>query len=111
MKGIAMKSKTLIPVILAAGVIAAPMPALASAELANAKNCGACHAMDKKRIGPSYQAIAEKYANDRGAEPKLARKVREGGVGVWGQVPMPANPQVSPDEAAALTRWILSVRK
>jgi cytochrome c len=111
MEGIAMKSKTLIPVILAAGVVAAPMPALASPELANAKNCGACHAVDKKRIGPSYQAIAEKYANDRNAGPKLARKVREGGVGVWGQIPMPANPQVSPDEAAALTQWILSVRK
>jgi len=86
-------------------------PAMASPQLANAKNCGACHAMEKKRIGPSYQAVAEKYANDRDAVPKLTRKVREGGVGVWGQVPMPANPRVTEDEATALVRWILASRK
>jgi cytochrome c len=106
-----MTSKALLASILAGAVLCAPMSVVASPELANAKNCGACHAVDKKRIGPSYQAIAEKYASDRDAVAKLARKVREGGVGVWGQIPMPANPQVTPDEATALSKWILSVRK
>ncbi len=82
--------------------------ALASAELAKAKNCVACHAADKRLVGPSYRQIAAKYANDRSALEKLTRKVREGGSGVWGQVPMPPNPQVSAEEAAALVQWALS---
>lgn len=82
--------------------------AVASAELAKAKNCVACHAADKKLVGPSYRQIAAKYTNDRSALEKLTRKVREGGSGVWGQVPMPPNPQVSAEEAATLVRWALS---
>jgi cytochrome c len=82
--------------------------ALASAELAKAKNCTACHAVDKKLIGPSYKNVAAKYANDKDALAKLTKKVREGGVGVWGQIPMPANPQVSADEATALVKWVMS---
>ncbi len=82
--------------------------AQASAELAKAKNCVACHAPDRKLIGPAYKAIAAKYASDRNAVDKLTAKVREGGSGVWGQIPMPANPQVSAEEAAALVKWILS---
>jgi cytochrome c len=82
-------------------------PALADAELARAKNCMACHAMEKKLIGPSYKDVALKYASDRNARAGLAKKVRDGGVGVWGQIPMPANPQVSADEATKLVNWIL----
>lgn len=82
--------------------------ALASADLAKAKNCTACHAVDKKLIGPSYKSVAQKYANDKDAVAKLAKKVREGGSGVWGQIPMPANPQVSADEATALVQWVMS---
>lgn len=82
--------------------------AMASAELAKAKNCTACHAIDKKLIGPAYKAVAAKYANDKEAVAKLTKKVREGGVGVWGQIPMPANPQVSAEEAETLVRWVLS---
>ena len=82
--------------------------AVASADLAKAKNCMACHAADKKLVGPSYKQIAAKYGNDKGAVEKLTRKVREGGAGVWGQVPMPPNPQVSADEAATLVQWVLS---
>jgi cytochrome c len=67
----------------------------------------ACHAIDKKLIGPSYKDVALKYANDRNATAKLATKVRDGSVGVWGQIPMPANPQVSADEATKLVSWIL----
>lgn len=83
-------------------------PAMASAELAKAKNCVACHAPDKKLVGPSYKQVAAKYANDKTAAEKLTKKVREGGSGVWGQVPMPPNPQVSAEEAATLVQWVLS---
>lgn len=84
--------------------------ALASAELARAKNCLACHAIDQKLVGPAYKDVAAKYANDKDAEARLARKIREGGSGVWGVVPMPANPQVSADEARALAKWVLSLK-
>ncbi|MCS6945099.1 MAG: c-type cytochrome [Sutterellaceae bacterium] len=84
--------------------------AFASAELAKAKNCMACHANDKKLVGPSYRDVAARYANDKDAVAKLAKKIREGGVGVWGQVPMPANPQVSEAEAQTLARWVLSIK-
>lgn len=82
----------------------------ASADLARAKNCAACHAVDKTLIGPAYRSIASRYANDRNALAQLTRKVREGGVGAWGPVPMPANPQVSPEEAQTLVRWVLQQR-
>lgn len=84
--------------------------AIASADLAKARNCTACHAADKKILGPAFKDIAIKYASDKDAAAKLARKVREGGVGVWGQVPMPANPQVTADEAGTLVKWILGQR-
>jgi cytochrome c len=82
--------------------------ALASADLAKSKNCLACHAVDKKVVGPSYKEVSAKYASDKDAVAKLAKKVREGGVGVWGQIPMPANPQVNEAEAQTLVKWILS---
>lgn len=82
--------------------------ALANADLAKAKNCLACHATDKKVVGPSYKEVAAKYAGDKAAADKLAKKIREGGVGAWGQIPMPANPQVSDAEAKTLAAWVLS---
>lgn len=84
--------------------------AFASADLAKAKNCMACHAMDKKLVGPSYKDVAAKYAGDKDAAAKLAKKIREGGTGVWGQVPMPANPQVSEADALTLAKWVLTVK-
>ena len=83
-------------------------PVHASMDLAKAKNCTACHAVDKKLIGPSYKDVAAKYANDKDAVAKLSQKVIKGGVGAWGQIPMPANPQVSADEATALVKWVMS---
>ncbi len=82
----------------------------ASATLAKAKNCLACHAADKKLVGPAYKDIAAKYASNKTADVILAKKIREGGVGVWGQIPMPANPQVSADEARTLAKWVLSIK-
>lgn len=95
--------------VIALGSFAAK-PALASADLAKAKNCLACHAPDKKLIGPSYKDVAAKYAKDAGAAKNLAQKIQKGGVGVWGQIPMPANPQVSAAEAETLAKWILATK-
>lgn len=83
-------------------------PALADLQLATAKNCMACHAIDKKLVGPSYKDVAAKYAGQKDAADKLAAKVIKGGSGVWGPVPMPANAQVTPDEAKKLVAWILA---
>lgn len=83
-------------------------PALADQALANAKNCMACHAVDKKLVGPAYKEVANKYAGQKDAVDKLALKIIKGGSGVWGPVPMPANPQVSEAEAKKLAGWVLS---
>lgn len=82
--------------------------ALANADLAKAKNCMACHAIDKKLVGPAYKDVAAKYAGQKDAEDKLVQKVLKGGGGVWGPVPMPANTQVNEAEAHTLVKWILS---
>ena len=83
-------------------------PAMADLQLATAKNCMACHAIDKKLVGPSYKDVAAKYAGQSDAAGKLEAKVLKGGSGVWGPVPMPANAQVSPAEAKQLVAWILT---
>ena len=82
--------------------------ALADMALATAKNCMACHAVDKKLVGPSYKDVAAKYAGQADAVDKLSAKVIKGGSGVWGPVPMPANAQVNADEAKKLVTWILT---
>lgn len=81
--------------------------ALASPELAKAKNCMTCHAIDKKIVGPAYKDIAAKRAGDKGAEAALTAKIKGGSQGEWGQVPMPAN-NVTDAEAATLAKWVLS---
>lgn len=85
-------------------------PAFADQALATSKNCMACHAADKKLVGPSFKDIAKKYAGDKAAADKLAEKVIKGGAGTWGPVPMPANPQVSADESKKLVAWILATK-
>jgi cytochrome c len=84
--------------------------ALAQLDLAKQKNCLACHSVEKKIVGPAYKDVAKKYENDKEALPRLAKKVREGGVGVWGQIPMPANPQVNEAESLTLVKWVLSLK-
>jgi cytochrome c len=84
--------------------------AFANPDLAKAKNCLACHAPDKKLVGPSYKDVAAKYSKEKDAAAKLAKKIREGGVGVWGPVPMPANPQVNEAEAQTLAKWVLTTK-
>lgn len=92
----------------AALVALAATPAWAQQDLAQQKNCMACHAIDKKLVGPAYKDVAAKYAGQKDAVDKLTQKVLKGGSGVWGPVPMPANPQVSEAEAKQLVQWVLS---
>lgn len=86
---------------------AAPAFADAGADLAKAKGCLACHAVDKKLVGPAYKDVAAKYAGDKTAVAKLAEKIQKGGVGVWGQIPMPAN-NVTADEAKTMAEWVMA---
>jgi cytochrome c len=85
----------------------AAAPAWAQQDLAQKKNCMACHAIDKKLVGPAYKDVAAKYAGQKEAVDMLTQKVLKGGAGVWGPVPMPANPQVSEAEAKQLVQWVL----
>ena len=76
-------------------------------DLLKAKNCMACHAVDKKIVGPAYKDVAAKYKADKTAVDKLATKIQKGGAGAWGQVPMPPN-AVSVAEAKQMATWVLS---
>jgi cytochrome c len=93
----------------AVGIVVAA-PAMAQADLAQKKNCLACHAIDQKLIGPAYKDVAAKYKGQKDAPAKLAEKIQKGGAGVWGQIPMPPNP-VTPEEAKSLAAWVLSMAK
>ncbi|WP_047541102.1 c-type cytochrome [Methylotenera versatilis] len=94
-------------------LLAAPVNAAnadAAKALAQKSGCLACHSIDKKVLGPSYKDIAAKYKGDKSAEAKLVAKVKTGGSGVWGPMPMPANsPQVKDDDIKTIVQWILSM--
>ena len=94
----------------ALAAITVSTPAMADEALAKAKNCMACHAIDKKLVGPAYKDVAKKYAADAGAVDKLATKIVKGGSGVWGAVPMPPNAGVKDAEAKKLAGWIMSMK-
>jgi cytochrome c len=107
--------KTRLPAlaIVAAALTSFQAPAFADQALATSKNCMACHAVDKKMVGPSYKDVAAKYAGNKDAAAMLAEKIQKGstpGKGNWGAVPMPANPQVNAAEAAKLAAWVLAVK-
>jgi cytochrome c len=91
-----------------AALTALSAPALADEALAKSKNCMACHAVDKKLVGPSYKDVAKKYGGDAKAVDALAAKIVKGGSGVWGAITMPANPQVSEADAKKLAAWVLT---
>ncbi len=84
-------------------------PAFADLALATSKNCMACHAVDKKLVGPSFKEIAKKYVGQEDAVDKLSVKVIKGGSGVWGSMPMPASPQVNEADAKKLVTWVLAI--
>jgi cytochrome c len=90
-----------------AAVAAVSAPAMADEALAKSKNCMACHAVDKKLVGPAYKDVAKKYAGDAKAVDAMAAKIQKGGSGVWGAIPMPANPQVNDADAKKLAAWVL----
>lgn len=82
----------------------------ANEELAKKSACTACHATEKKVVGPSFKEIAAKYKGNAGAEAMLATKVKKGGSGTWGQVPMPPNASVKDDDIKTLVKWILAMK-
>ncbi|HWA13865.1 MAG TPA: c-type cytochrome [Burkholderiales bacterium] len=105
--------KFLVAVAASAGLVLAcnanaAVDAAKAKALAQSKNCFACHAVDKKLVGPAYTEVSKKYKGAAGAEAALIKKVIHGGGGVWGTIPMPPNP-VKEDEAKLLVEWILSM--
>ena len=93
-----------------AGFALVALPAAANEELAKKNACTACHAVDKKLVGPAFKEVANKYRNDKKAEAMLVEKVKKGGVGVWGQVPMPPNSSVKDEDIKKLVAWVLSLK-
>ncbi len=99
---------TLVGLLATVSFLSAASPALADPALAASRNCMACHAMERKLVGPAFKDVAKKYAGQKDAVDKLAIKIRQGGAGNWGVIPMPANTQVSEAEAKKLAAWVLS---
>ena len=102
-----------VPVPEAAAPVAKVEPAISEADalqLAKKNNCFACHAVDKKVVGPSFKDVAAKYRGDAGAEARLMNKIAKGGSGVWGAMMMPASPQVSEADRKILARFVLSLK-
>jgi cytochrome c len=96
---------------MAIGTAHAAMDNAAAEALMKKDGCAACHAIDKKIIGPSYIDVAAKYRGDKDAAAKLVKKVKDGGSGVWGPVPMPPNTTTSPADIKNLVDWILALKK
>ncbi|CAB3756867.1 cytochrome C [Burkholderia sp. MSh2] len=102
--------RVLLATLLTGGAVAARADQADGLALAQRKNCMACHAIGKPLMGPSFQDIAGKYAARGDAADYLAQSIVKGSVGVWGNVPMPANTQLTNSEAHTLAQWVLSVR-
>ena len=92
-------------------MVSVSAPVFASKEIASKNSCMGCHAMDKKVVGPSYKDIAAKYKGQPDAVDKLVKKVKVGGGGVWGAVPMPGNNRISDADAKTVVQWILDSNK
>ena len=78
--------------------------------LAQKSACMSCHGVDKKIVGPAFKEVAKKYEGDKTAHDRLVEKVKTGGKGVWGPIPMPPSPQVKPEEASKIIEWVLSLK-
>jgi len=101
----------LVAALFAAGNAHAALDNAAAQALMQKDGCSACHAIDKKVVGPAYQDVAAKYKGDKDAMAKLTGKVKKGGSGVWGPIPMPPNAQVSDADINNLVSWILTLKK
>lgn len=95
---------------IAAGLLACAGTALADMDMLKKNNCIACHAMDSAVFGPALKAVAKKYTGDATAQDRIAKKIRAGGAGVWGESPMPPQPQVSEADAQTLAKYILGLK-
>jgi cytochrome c len=95
---------------LTAACLAFAAGAQADEKLAQANGCTACHSIDKKLVGPAYKDVAAKYRGNKDAEAMLVKKVKEGGKGTWGEIPMPPNGHVKDDDIKTLVRWVLSLK-
>lgn len=84
--------------------------ASANQALAQKNACLSCHGIDKKIVGPAYKEVAKKYSGDKTAQAKLVAKVKAGGKGVWGEIPMPPNPGVKTEDAEKIIEWVLSLK-
>lgn len=102
--------KTIATLLAAAACISLAGMAQASEKLAQASGCTACHSVDKKLIGPSYKDVAAKYRGNKAAEAALIKKVKAGGKGVWGDIPMTPNAHVKDEDIKTLVQWILSIK-
>ena len=78
--------------------------------LAKNNMCLACHAVDKKLVGPAFKDVAAKYASRKDAVEYLTKKIKSGGSGVWGPIPMPAQSQLTDEQAKELARWVLTAK-
>lgn len=96
--------------IVVASALAVAAPAMASEALLKANNCMACHAIDKKLVGPAYKDVAKKHNGNLADADKLAEKIMKGGSGVYGAIPMPANPKVTAADAKAMATFILGLK-
>ncbi|MDQ6619610.1 MAG: c-type cytochrome [Pseudomonadota bacterium] len=103
--------RTAVTLGLAALVFASAATAQSGEDLLKKNGCTACHAIDKKVVGPAYMEVSEKYKTDTGAAARLMDKVKKGGSGVWGQIPMPPNPQVSDADLKTMISFILDLSK
>lgn len=95
---------------LSAALLSLSAGASADQAMAQKNACMSCHGVDKKIVGPAFKDVAKKYAGNKTAEAKLLAKVKTGGKGVWGEIPMPPNPQVSDADAKKIVAWVLSLK-
>ena len=103
--------KALVALLATAGVLATPVAMASPKDIASKSACLGCHAVDKKVVGPSFKDIAAKYTGQADASAKLVKKVKAGGSGVWGPIPMPANAGISEADTKAVIDWILAGAK
>jgi cytochrome c len=97
--------------LLASGAAHAALDNAKAEAMMKKDGCAACHAVDKKLVGPAYVDVAAKYKNDKNAVATLTKKVKEGGSGVWGQIPMPPNAAAPEADIKELVTWILALKK
>ena len=111
MKAVSAVASIAVSALLAAAPAHAALDNAAAEAMMKKDGCAACHAVDKKIVGPAYVEVAAKYKGDKDAVAKLTKKVKDGSTGVWGQIPMPPNAAVPPADIKELVTWIMTLKK